>query len=162
VGPALDRFTNIVIGRTFAKGHGLAGLRIGALVGAETTMDKLRRLQPTFSVNAVAIRALEAALQDPRFLEASVASAATSREMVFAFCRRHGIQYWPGVGNFVLMRVGSNVGEVTKALAAAQILARDKSAAPGCGGCLRVTTGVVAHTERFLSALEEILATRAN
>ena len=34
IGPALDRHPNLVVGRTFAKGHGLAGLRIGALVGA--------------------------------------------------------------------------------------------------------------------------------
>lgn len=162
VGPVLDRFPNIVVGRTFAKGHGLAGLRIGALVATENTIGRLRRLQPMFSVNAVALRALEAALQDEAFLAASVASAAASREMVFTFCRRHGVEFWPGVGNFVLMRLGADVGEVTKALESQGILARDKSAAPGCAGCLRVTTGVIAHTERFLKVLEEILATRAN
>jgi histidinol-phosphate aminotransferase len=162
VGPVLNRFPNIVIGRTFAKGHGLAGLRIGALVAAEATIDRLRRLQPMFSVNTVALRALEAALQDRAFLAASVASAATSREMVFAFCRGRGITYWPGVGNFVLMRLGPDVANIAKALADRGILARDKSAAPGCAGCLRVTTGVVEHTEHFLKALEDILATRTN
>lgn len=162
IGPALDRHPNLVVGRTFAKGHGLAGLRIGAVVAAEPMMERLRQLQPFFNVNVVAIRALEAALDDPAFLRQSVADAAESRELVFAFCRRRGIEFWPGTGNFVLMRIGSQVADVTKRLAARGILARDKSAAPGCAGCLRVTTGVVAHTTQFLEALEEILASRAN
>ena len=34
---------------------------------------------------------------------------------------------------------------------------RDKSADPGCAGCIRVTTGVVEHTRRCLDAMEEML-----
>jgi histidinol-phosphate aminotransferase len=162
VGPTLDRFPNIVVGRTFAKGHGLAGLRIGALVAAEATIARLRRLQPMFSVNVIAARALEAALGDDRFLARSVADANESRELVFAFCERRGMEYWRGEGNFVLMRIGPRVADVTAALAGRGILARDKSAAVGCDGCLRVTTSVVEHTKQFLNALEDILATRAN
>jgi histidinol-phosphate/aromatic aminotransferase/cobyric acid decarboxylase-like protein len=51
---------------------------------------------------------------------------------------------------------------VTQQLEARQILVRDKSSAPGCDGCLRLTAGVLAHTERALRALEEILAARTN
>jgi histidinol-phosphate aminotransferase len=46
------------------------------------------------------------------------------------------------------------------ALAARGILIRDKSAAPRCEGCVRMTAGIVEHTERALAALEEILASR--
>jgi hypothetical protein len=42
-----------------------------------------------------------------------------------------------------------------------RILVRDKSAAPGCAGCIRITAGVVRDTMAVLSAMEEILATRA-
>jgi histidinol-phosphate aminotransferase len=162
IGAAFDRHPNLVVGRTFAKGHGLAGLRVGALVAHEQTLERLKQLQPPFTINIAAVRALEAALEDREFLARSVSDAAASRELAFDFCRRHGIDVWPSVGNFVLMRIGDRVADVARALAARGILARDKSAAPGCLGCLRVTTGVVAHTERFLSALEEILASRPN
>jgi histidinol-phosphate/aromatic aminotransferase/cobyric acid decarboxylase-like protein len=46
------------------------------------------------------------------------------------------------------------------ALAERGILSRDKSAAPECAGCVRVTAGLVEHTERALAALEDILASR--
>jgi histidinol-phosphate aminotransferase len=162
IGPALDQFPNLVVGRTFAKAHGLAGLRVGVLIAAEETVDRLRALLPPFAINVAAVRALEAALDDAAFLSQSIADAAASRELAFAFCRRHGITTWPSAGNFVLMRIGPNVAHVAAALAARGILVRDKSAAPGCAGCLRVTTGVVSHTERLLAALEEILASRPN
>jgi histidinol-phosphate aminotransferase len=162
VGEPLDRHPNIVVGRTFAKAHGLAGLRVGALVAHEKTMERLKQVQPPFHVNIAAVRALEAALADREYLAWSVAQAADSREMAFGCCVRLGLKVWPSVGNFVLIRIGDRVGEVTAALASRGILARDKSAAPGCAGCLRVTTGVVEHTARMLAALEEILASRTN
>ena len=51
---------------------------------------------------------------------------------------------------------------MTQALAARGIDVRDKSAAPGCEGCVRFTAGVVAHTNELLTALEDTLASRTN
>ncbi len=164
VGPALDRHRNLVVGRTFAKGHGLAGLRVGTVVAHPETIERLRRVQPPFNVNVAAIRALEAALDDREYLAWSVTQATESRERAFAFCRRLGLAYWPSVANFVLIRIGTGAeaARVAAALAARGILVRDKSAAPGCAGCLRITTGVVEHTAAVLAGLEDILASRSN
>jgi histidinol-phosphate aminotransferase len=162
IGPALDRCPNIVVGRTFAKGHGLAGLRIGALVGQAATISRLRPILPPFNVNVGAVRALEAALGDEAYLRWSVEQASESRRRVAAFCDRLQLPYWPGVGNFLLVRVGPRAAEITAALAARSIFVRDKSSAPGCAGCLRLTAGFVPHTDIMLSALEELLATRPN
>jgi len=69
--------------------------------------------------------------------------------------------YWPSEANFVLFHVGPDAGVITEALQSRQILVRDKSSAPGCAGCIRLTSGVVEHTKLALAALEEILASRA-
>jgi len=37
------------------------------------------------------------------------------------------------------------------------IFLRDRSNEPGCAGCLRITTGMVEHTERCIHAIEEVL-----
>jgi histidinol-phosphate aminotransferase len=161
IGPLLERYRNLVIGRTFAKGHGVAGLRVGALVAHPTTMGRLRAMQLPFSVNVCAIAALEAALADRTYLDWYVGEARTSRELVYDFCRRHGLTFWPSETNFVLFRVGPDAGAITAALEARGILVRDKSNTPGCTGCIRLTAGVVDHTTLALTALEEILASRA-
>ncbi len=162
IGQAFDRHPNLIVGRTFAKGHGLAGLRIGALVGHAATIAALRRMIPPFNVNVAALRALEAALTDEAYLRWSVTQAVESRRRIAAFCEGRGLTYWPSAGNFVLVRVGDHASAITRDLAARGIDVRDKSAAPGCAGCLRLTAGVVAHTEQLITALEDILASRTN
>ena len=46
---------------------------------------------------------------------------------------------------------------MVEALRVRRVFVRDRSAQPGCGGCIRITAGVVAHTETCLQALEEVL-----
>jgi histidinol-phosphate aminotransferase len=160
IGPLLERRRNVVVGRTFAKAHGLAALRVGALVAHPATLDRLRPMQLPFSVNVAAITALAAALDDRAYLEWYVAEAAASRELVYGFCRRHGLTFWPSEANFVLVRIGPDAGAVAAALRDRGILVRDKSASPARAGCIRLTAGVVDHTIICLSALEEALASR--
>ena len=161
IGPLLDRHRNVVVGRTFAKGQGLAALRAGALVAHPDTLNGLRRLLPPFSLNIAAIRALGAALDDRAYIDWYVNESGISRTHIYDFCRRRGLQFWPSHANFVLFRVGDRATAIVAALAGRGILIRDTSAAPGCAGCVRITAGVAAHTLRALNALEEILASRA-
>lgn len=162
IGGALARHPNLVVGRTFAKGHGLAGLRVGAIVAQAATIDRIRRVVPPFNVNIAAIRALEAALADDGYLRWYVAQTVASKALIATFCERHRLAHWPSAGNFVLVRVGPDAGAITRALAARGIDIRDKSTAPGCDGCLRLTAGIVAHTEQLISALEDTLAARTH
>jgi histidinol-phosphate aminotransferase len=162
IGPLLEHHRNVVVGRTFAKAHGLAALRIGALVAHPDTLAPLRRMQLPFSVNTAAITALAAALDDRAYLDWYVAESGRSRELIYDFCRRHALACWPSEGNFVLVSVGARAGAVTEALRARRIVVRDKSSSPGCAGCIRITAGVVTDTTSVLSAMEEILATRTD
>jgi len=160
IGPTLDRHRNLVVGRTFAKAHGLAALRVGALVAHPETLAPIRRILPPYSLNIAAVRALAAALQTPDYLEQYVAQSQESRRLIYDACERHGFKYWPSDANFVLFRVGPDAAWIATELAARGVLIRDRSASPGCGGCLRVTAGIVTHTRILLSALEVVLASR--
>jgi histidinol-phosphate aminotransferase len=162
IGPALERHENLVVGRTFAKAHGLAGLRVGALVAHPATLARLRSVMPPFNVNVAAVTALHAALDDDGYLKRSVSEAAEARRLMADFCDRRGLATWPSAGNFMLLRVGDQATAVAAQLAARGILVRDKSGAAGCHGCLRITTGSIEHTRATLSALEDILASRTN
>lgn len=161
VGPMLDRHRNLLVGRTFAKSFGLAALRAGALVAHPDTLAPIRRIQPPFSLNVCAVRALEAALDDRPYLEWYVAQSVESRRLICDFARRLGFTCWPSEANFVLVRVGPDAPDLVRAMGERDILIRDRSGAPGCAGCVRITAGVVDHTRRCLDVLEEILANRA-
>lgn len=162
IGPALNRYRNLIVGRTFAKGHGLAALRIGALVAHPDALAPLRALLPPFSLNIAAIVALTAALGDEAWVREYVAQSAESRERIYAFCARHHFPFWRSEANFVLMRIGDSASAVTTEMAERGIFVRDRSSAPGCAGCIRISAGTVDATDRCLQTLEAVLASRSN
>ena len=80
-----------------------------------------------------------------------------SKARVYAVCDRLGLGYWPSEANFVLVRVGDRATAIVEALRQRRIFVRDRSSEPGCAGCIRITAGILAHTEQALAALEDIL-----
>ena len=160
IGPLLDRHRNLICGRTFAKGHGLAAMRIGALVAHPDALAPLRDCCLPFNVSLGALRALEAALGDDAWLQAYVAAVRESKARIYDFCDRRGLQYWRSDGNFVLIRVGSDASAIVGRMAAHGILIRDRSNAPDCEGCIRITAGTIEATTTCLTTLEEVLETR--
>jgi len=148
---------NVVVGRTFAKAHGLAAVRAGVVIGAEHVISRFRRVLPPYGLNVFAATAVRAALADDEYLAWYRGEVARSRRLVYECCDRLGLDYWPSEANFVLVRAGRRLRDIVDGLAARGIFVRDRSRQPGCEGCLRITAGVVAHTETCLRALEEIL-----
>lgn len=153
-------YPNVVIGRTFSKAYGLAGVRIGALLGPVPIISTMRALLPVFTLNVFAVAALRAALRDAAYLRQSVADATTSKARLCAALDRLGLPYWPSVANFVLVRAGSRAPALLEGLRARGIFVRDRSKDPGCEGCLRITTGVPAHTDQAIAALEALCGAR--
>jgi histidinol-phosphate aminotransferase len=148
---------NLVVGRTFAKAYGLAGLRAGALVGATDTLAPMRRIVPPYTLNACAAAALPAALEDEDYYQWYCAEVRASKRLLYDALTRLGVPFWPSDGNFVLARFGEDVGRVIAGLSERGIAVRDRSRDAGCAGCARMTAGVVEHTERLVRALEEVL-----
>ena len=148
---------NLVVGRTFSKAFGLAGLRAGAVVGHPATIDPMRQVVSPFNLNAWAAAAIPAAIADRDYREWYVAQAAASRSLLAETCARLGLQTWPSAANFLLVRVGDRAREIVAGLAARDVLVRDRSRDPGCEGCIRITAGLVDDTRRAIAALEEVV-----
>lgn len=148
---------NLVVGRTFSKAFGLAGLRAGAVVGDPATIEPMRQVVSPFNLNAWAAAAIPAAIADRDYREWYVAQAAASRSLLAEACARLGLQTWPSAANFLLVRVGDRAREIVAGLAARDVLVRDRSREPGCEGCIRITAGLVDDTRRAIAALEEVV-----
>jgi histidinol-phosphate aminotransferase len=152
-----QRWPNLIIGRTFAKAYGLAGLRVGVLIGTPERLAPLRRVVPPYSLNACAALALPAALDDRAYFESYLDQVRESKTMLYAAFDRLGVEYWPSAANFVLACFGGQCPSVIKGLAAKDIHVRDRSADAGCDGCVRITAGIPAHTSTLIAAIEEVL-----
>jgi threonine-phosphate decarboxylase len=101
VGAMVDE--SLWLARSFTKFFAIPGLRLGCLVCAGA--ERVKRLQPSWPVNAVAAAAGIAAVGDRSFAEASVAEVARLRGDLFgALEDLAGLQPLPGAANFLLVR----------------------------------------------------------
>jgi histidinol-phosphate aminotransferase len=155
--PYLETHHNVIAGRTFAKAYGLAALRAGCLIAHPDTLAPLRALAPPYNLNVAAAAALRAVLRDSEWRDTYVRESEASRRMIYDFCDARGIEHYESAANFVLVRIGDEASQVVRALAERGIFIRDRSNQPGCAGCVRITAGVTAHTERCLADLAELL-----
>jgi histidinol-phosphate aminotransferase len=158
--PQCGELPNLFVARTFSKAYGLAGLRVGLLVGNAGQMQALRRTGSPYNVNAVALACLPEAIADQAYIQQYVGEVLQARTILERALDASGIEFWPSQANFVLARVGQNrdaAAAFVELMRRWGILVRDRSADPGCEGCVRITVGPRAHTDRLLDGLQEAL-----
>lgn len=154
----IGRVPNVIVGRTFSKAYGLAGLRMGVLCASEEEMHWMRRAISPYSVNSVGLACLRAALEDEGYLRWYVEEVLASRAEFEAALQRLGVPFWPSKANFVLVRIGAKHRDFVEAMRGHNVLVRDRSNDPGCDGCVRITVGTREHTQLGIRALEATLA----
>jgi histidinol-phosphate aminotransferase len=157
--PELGKYPNVLVGRTFSKAYGLAGLRVGIVIGQPQVLEPVRAVTLPFNINGVALAAVHAALEDALFLPRYAVQVRDSRERLYAACRRLGLEFWESAGNYVMIRVGDTAPFV-QAMAERKVHVRDRSKDPTTPGCIRVTAGILEHTIAAIEALESVTAAR--
>jgi histidinol-phosphate aminotransferase len=149
-------YPNVIVGRTFSKAFGLAGMRVGVLIASPDVLQPIRKAMPLFNVNVVAIAALRAALTDTAFRRWYIDQATASKVLVYDACERLGLRFWRSAANFVLIDGAERAGELVEAMIARGVFVRDRTKDPACLNCFRLTTGVVEHTRKAVEALEAV------
>jgi len=94
---------NVVMCRTFSKIHGLAALRLGWLYGPAHVVDAINRIRGPFNVNAAAMAAGIASLEDVAHVEASRAHNEKWLAWLTTEIRKLGLKVTPSIANFVLI-----------------------------------------------------------
>lgn len=148
---------NIFVARTFSKAYGLAGLRVGVLMGHVQQMSMVRKVASPYNVNSVALACLPEALADEAYVRNYVSEVREGRQRLQVELNALGIPYWPSRANFVLMRLGSLNSDFIRRMREQGILVRDRSRDPGCEGCVRITLGSAEQTDKLLTVLRETL-----
>ncbi len=158
-----DRATTssaLLVARTFSKAFGLAGLRLGYLVGSRPVLEALRRVHNPKSVTMLAKAAAVASLEDAESLRAYLDEVRDAKARLYAFLEERGIEAYPSEANFVLIRWDDAAGLI-EALAARNIQVRDRTAYFHGVGHVRITVNGVAGVEAVIEALAAYLDARA-
>jgi histidinol-phosphate aminotransferase len=153
----LAEFPNLLVTRTFSKAYGLASLRVGYGISQSGLADVLNRVRQPFNVNSFAQLGAVAALGDDAHLQESVRTNQDGMQQLVDGLQELNLPYIPSVGNFLCVDVGRDPGEVYEALLREGIIVRpvDNYAMPGH---LRISIGLQEENQRFLQALDKVLA----
>jgi histidinol-phosphate aminotransferase len=115
---------NLAVLRTFSKAHGLAGLRVGFLIGQEQIASAVRTTMLPFTVNSLAQTAAIASLAAEAELHERVDLAVKERARVRDELLAQGWTVPPTEANFVWLRLGADTQDFAAVCADAGISIR--------------------------------------
>ena len=151
--PWIRRHPNLFIAKTFSKAAGLAGLRLGAVIAQRESLALVRRALPPFPVNAAALAAGVAAVQERRTIERYIRETKRLREWFAAELQRRNVRVFPSACNFLLADFGSSGPALFGRLTRNGILIRERSKDLG-PGFARITVGTQKELQEFLRILD--------
>ena len=159
--PVLDyvrQGRNVVVLRTFSKTYGLAGLRIGYAVAPADCIKLMHRVRQPFNVNAMALAAAEAALDDGAFVARTRRMVAAGLQQFENGFKDMGLRYVPSAANFILVEVGRG-RDLFQALQREGVIVRPMDGY-GLPEHVRITIGTGVENRRCLKALAKVLKQR--
>jgi|CZKC01.1.fsa_nt_gi histidinol-phosphate aminotransferase len=154
--PWIRRYPNLIVVRTFSKGAGLAGLRLGCMFACPEVSSLLARTREPFPVNAAAIVAAEATLRDYRAVRRYGKEVGVAREFLSNALVRFGAKVFPSAANFILADFGESAPQILRRLSKRRILLRDRTSDFGRPGYVRITIGTQSQMRRLIRELQSL------
>ncbi len=153
----LRRHPHLLVMRTLSK-FGLAGVRIGYLMGAAALVAEIDKLRPPYNISVLNAEAALFALEHAAVYAEQAALIRTERTTLQAqLATLPGLQTWPSEANMVLVRVPDATAAFA-GLKANGVLVKNVSALhPLLANCLRLTVGTPDENRQLLAALRAVL-----
>jgi histidinol-phosphate aminotransferase len=155
---------NVVMTRTFSKIHGLAALRLGWMFGPTHVVGAVNRVRGPFNVNAPAIAAGIAAIEDAEHQEHARAHNAHWLPWLSAEIEKLGLKVTPSVANFVLIHFpdakGRSARDADAFLTARGLILRQVGAYK-LPNALRMSVGSEEANRLAVASLKDFLAKAA-
>ena len=146
--------------RTFSKAYGMAGARIGYILGEASVIKSFDKIRNHFGVSRIAQAGALAAIKDQAYLRHVVAKVSASKVRIAEIASHNGLEALPSATNFVAIdckRDGAFAKRVSNALIARDVFVRMPGVAP-MDRCIRVSAGLPADLAIFAETLPLALA----
>jgi histidinol-phosphate aminotransferase len=153
----MARQKNVLVMRTMSK-FGLAGVRIGYLIGRKALITEIDKLRPPFNVGVLNTEAALFALEHGDEYARQARVLREQRERLFAELQAlPGVQPFPSQGNMILARV-ADAARSFEGMKARGVLIKNVSAMhPMLANCLRITVSDADENAMMLAALKASL-----
>lgn len=155
----LASYANVVVMRTVSK-IGLAGLRLGYLVGAPQWLHEFDKLRLPYNINILSQASAIFALQNFQEIQHQTDAIRSDREKLFSALKELPFEtVWPSEANFLLVKTAKGEAKVLwEALKAYGVLIKCLHGSHALlEDCLRITVGTPAENERLLDGLNALM-----
>jgi histidinol-phosphate aminotransferase len=152
--PLVLESANGVLVRTFSKGYGLAGARVGYLVGELELTRTLESVRLPQNMTAFGIASACRALEDQAGLQERVAAIVAERSRLEGELHDRGWQLVPSTANFVLGRPPAPAADVSAWLQGGGLIVRSYPGHERLNDWLRVTVRAPSEDDRLLKRLD--------
>ena len=146
---------NLVILNSMTKDHALAGVRLGYMVAEPSFVAAVRRLQPAWSVNAVAQAVGIAALEDEAYVARAREVIREAKVYLYRELEKLRVTVAHSTTNFILARVG-DAASVRRALLRRRIAVRDCTSF-GLPEHIRIAARRPEECARLINSLRDVL-----
>jgi histidinol-phosphate aminotransferase len=147
---------NIIVTRSFSKGYGLAGLRLGYMVARPEIVAGLEKVKDSYNCDTLSLLGGQAALEDRPYLAQTRGKVLATRDRLTTALRGLGYRVPVSQANFVWCEGGPPAAEVYAGLKDRGLLVR-LMRYPGREDGLRITVGTDAEVDRLLEELGRIV-----
>jgi histidinol-phosphate aminotransferase len=146
-------FDHVLVMRTLSK-FGLAGIRLGYMVGPAALVAEIDKVRPPYNVSVLNAEAALFALEHADEYAAQAAILRAERERLQAALREMpGVQAWPSEANMILVRVADSKATFEGMKRHGVLIKHVAALHPLLAHCLRLTVGTPDENDRMIAAL---------
>jgi histidinol-phosphate/aromatic aminotransferase/cobyric acid decarboxylase-like protein len=155
-----ESYPNLIVLRSLSKFQALPGLRVGALVASRDWITRLRKRREPWTVGTLAAAGARAAVADMEHAKQTREMIAEERQWLLEqLVDVDGLQFAPGVANFLLATTNKPASDVYAQFLDRMIIVRNCTGLPGVEGqAIRIAVRTRAENARFVAAAKEIFA----
>ncbi len=150
-------FSNVIIIRTLSKVFGLAGARVGMLIGNKTIVHELYKVRPLYEISMLSAQAARWRLAHTPLLNTYQQEISTAKVKLIEGLNRIDIPSKTTYGNFIIIYFPDVDGvDLYTLLKSHNVLIGKKYDLPTLQGWWRITLGNEQHHEKLLAALSAV------
>lgn len=156
----VNKYSNLLVVRTFSKSHSLAGLRVGFGIASKEIIEDLNKLKYSFNpynINTLSVKAAAAAIADNEYYDDKISQIVKTRELVKTQLKELGFNCTDSKANFIFASSDKISAPVLAAeLRKKGILIRYFNKAK-IDNYLRITVGSAEDMQTLVNSIKEIL-----
>ncbi len=149
----VSNYENIIFSRSFSKGLGLAGLRIGYLITNSQIIENINKIKNFKNLTSISQSSAIFVLENLNILDERINDLEKSKEIILNFLTDSQLKFFSGDTNFVLIDLNNN-SKIKKNLYLKKFIIREFNSSI-LNGFIRITFPQSIHANMLCKTIEE-------